>query len=38
MTTVIHFLPATRPIPRTLVAAILADANRGVRVVLKRPT
>lgn len=32
----IHYLPANRPIPRTLVAAILADANRGVRVAIVR--
>ena len=37
MKTVVHFLPANRPVPRALVAALMADAGRGARVVLVRP-
>lgn len=36
MKTVIHFLPAKKPVPRVLAAAILADTARGAQVVLKR--
>lgn len=33
---VTHFLPAKRPIPRALVAAILRDAQSGAQVQLVR--
>lgn len=33
---VTHFLPAKRPIPRTLIAAILREAQSGAQVQLVR--
>lgn len=36
MKAVTHFLPARRPIPLTLIAAILRDAQSGAQVQLVR--
>lgn len=36
MKSVTHYLPAKRPIPRALVAAILRDAQSGAQVQLAR--
>lgn len=36
MKVVTHFLPARRPIPRAMVAAILRDAQSGAQVQLVR--
>lgn len=35
--TVIHFLPAKRPIPATLIPAIFSDMARGAKIVIVRP-
>lgn len=34
--TVVHFLPAKKPVPPALVQAIFADTARGAKVVLVR--
>jgi hypothetical protein len=36
MKAVTHFLPANRPIPRALIAAILRDAQSGAQVQVVR--
>lgn len=36
MKTVVHFLPAKRPLPRTLIRVLMAEAREGKQIVLVR--